>query len=71
MRKVPSILTGGLYAVPALLGAVVAVVGPCWGFAPGIAAFAGGVLCAAVRTGGALRGWKAPRATLATPEDLD
>ncbi|GAB3452147.1 trimeric intracellular cation channel family protein [Kineococcus endophyticus] len=71
VRKVPSILTGGLYAVPALLGAVVAVVGPLLGVAPGVAAFAGGVLCAAVRTGGALRGWKAPRATLTTPEDLD
>ncbi|WP_380173633.1 trimeric intracellular cation channel family protein [Kineococcus sp. DHX-1] len=71
VRKVPSILTGGLYAVPALLGAVVAVVGPLLGVPAGIAAFSGGVLCAAVRTGGALRGWKAPRATLATPEDLD
>jgi uncharacterized membrane protein YeiH len=71
VRRVPSVLTGGLYAVPALVGAVVAVLGTVLGFSPGASAFVGGVLCAALRTGGVLGGWHAPRATLTTPEDLD
>lgn len=71
VRKVPSILTGGLYAVPALLGAVVAVVGPMLGISAGVAAFAGGLVCAGLRTGGLLRGWRAPRASLSSPEELD
>ncbi|WP_432510631.1 trimeric intracellular cation channel family protein [Kineococcus sp. SYSU DK001] len=71
VRKVPGILTGGLYAIPAMLGAAVAVVGPLLGVGAGVAAFAGGVVCAAVRTGGTLRGWRAPRATLSSPDELD
>ncbi|WP_432542940.1 trimeric intracellular cation channel family protein [Kineococcus sp. SYSU DK002] len=71
VRKVPGILTGGLYAVPAMLGASVAVVGPLLGVGAGVSAFAGGVVCAAVRTGGTLRGWRAPRATLSAPDELD
>lgn len=71
VRKVPGVLTGGLYAVPALLGAVVAVTGPLLGASAGVAAFAGGLVCAGLRTGGVLRGWQAPRATLGNPEQLD
>ncbi|GAA0299194.1 TRIC cation channel family protein [Kineococcus aurantiacus] len=71
VRKVPSILTGGLYAVPALLGACVAVAGPLLGVESGVAAFAGGVVCAGLRTGGVLRGWQAPRAPRPAPGELD
>lgn len=60
--KVPTILTGGLYAVPALVGSSVAVVGPLLGLESGVAAFAGGAVCAGLRVGGVLGGWRAPSA---------
>ncbi|WP_432561798.1 trimeric intracellular cation channel family protein [Kineococcus sp. SYSU DK003] len=71
VRRVPGILTGGLYALPALCGAAVAVLGPLLGLSSGVSAFAGGAVCALLRTGGVLRGWRAPRATLTAPEQLD
>jgi len=71
VRRVPSILTGGLYAVPALLGAAIAVTGPLLGLSVTVAALAGGLWCAVLRTGGVIRGWHAPRATLESPRALD
>lgn len=69
--KVPTILTGGLYAVPALAGSAVAVTGPLLGAEPGLAAIAGGVVCAGLRVGGVLRGWRAPSAPLSAPGTLE
>ena len=71
VRRVPTILTGGLYAVPALLGAAVAVLGPGLGGRELPWALAGAGVCAALRVGGVLRGWQAPRATLRTPDELE
>ncbi|WP_369070211.1 trimeric intracellular cation channel family protein [Kineococcus terrestris] len=71
VRRVPSILTGGLYAVPAMLGAVVVVAGVEAGADPLVPALAGAGACAALRIAGVVRGWHAPRATLTSPRDLD
>ncbi|WP_432546414.1 trimeric intracellular cation channel family protein [Kineococcus sp. SYSU DK004] len=71
VRRVPSILTGGLYAVPALLGAVVVVAGVEAGADPLVPALVGAAACAALRIAGVVRGWHAPRATLTSPRELD
>ncbi|WP_432491493.1 trimeric intracellular cation channel family protein [Kineococcus auxinigenes] len=71
VRQVPTILTGGLYAIPALLGAAAAALGPELGGRPLVWALAGAALCAVLRAGGVLRGWQAPRATLRTPDELE
>jgi len=71
VRKVPTILTGGLYAVPALAGSAVAVAGPLLDVASAGAAICGGAVCAALRVGGVLGGWRAPRAPRSTPETLE
>ncbi|NAZ75739.1 trimeric intracellular cation channel family protein [Kineococcus sp. T13] len=65
VRRVPSILTGGLYAVPALLAAAIAVLAPLLGAPPLASALVGGAVCAGLRLGGVLRGWQAPRADVA------
>ncbi|WP_432493569.1 trimeric intracellular cation channel family protein [Kineococcus gypseus] len=67
VRQVPGVLTGGLYAVPALVGAAVAVLGPLAGGRELAWALAGAAVCAGLRVGGVLRGWRAPRAPRATP----
>jgi uncharacterized membrane protein YeiH len=71
VRRVPSILTGGLYAVPALAGAAIAVVGGELGGDTLAWSLLGAACCAALRVGGILRGWHAPRATLSSPDALD
>ena len=71
VRRVPGVLTGGLYAIPALLGASVAVLGHELGH-PGLpVALAGAGLCAAVRLLAVRYDWHAPRARLRTPDQLD
>ncbi|WP_345712984.1 trimeric intracellular cation channel family protein [Kineococcus glutinatus] len=70
VRRVPTVLTGGLYAVPALLGATIAVAGGRLG-ADGLPlALAAGGSCAALRLLGLRYGWHAPRARL-VPRQLD
>lgn len=49
IREVPTVLTSGLYAVPALLGAFVVVAGDSLGVAAGLGASVGAALCFAVR----------------------
>ncbi|NIZ92327.1 trimeric intracellular cation channel family protein [Kineococcus rubinsiae] len=71
VRRVPSILTGGLYAVPALVGASVAVLGDEFGADTLAWSLLGAAACAALRIGGILRGWHAPRAALSSPDALD
>ncbi|PPK97702.1 putative membrane protein YeiH [Kineococcus xinjiangensis] len=73
VRRVPTVLTatGGLYAVPALLGAAIAVAGTELDL-PGLpVALAGAGVCAAVRLLGVRYDWHAPRARLRAPDALD
>ncbi len=67
--KIPSILTGGLYAVPALVGAAIAVLGSEVGDVGLLPALLGAGACAALRAGGVLRGWHAPQARLDPPRN--
>lgn len=69
--RIPSILTGGLYAVPALVGAAIAVTGARLGDDTLVSPLLGAAACATLRVGGVVFGWSAPRATLARPEELD
>ncbi len=71
VRTVPTILAGKLYAIPALVGAAVAVLGPQLGGRQLVWALAGAGACAALRAGSVLRGWQAPHATLRAPDELE
>ncbi|GAB7192312.1 trimeric intracellular cation channel family protein [Kineococcus sp. NUM-3379] len=68
--RVPAVLTGGLYAIPALLGAGIVVAGAQLGHPGGVVALAGALACAALRLAGVRYGWHAPRAGL-EPGSLD
>ena len=68
VRRVPSVLTGGLYAIPALLGASIAVAGAELGLPGAGVALGAAVACAGLRLAGVRFGWHAPRATLAPGE---
>ena len=61
IREVPAVLTSGLYAIPALLGALVLVVGAELGFAELAAAVVGALACFALRMIGVRYGLDAPR----------
>jgi len=62
VNRVPLVLQAEIYAVAALGGAVVVVVGPLLGISPTVAAILGAVLCFWLRMMGILRGWGLPRA---------
>lgn len=61
VRQVPSVLSSGLYAVPAALGAATAVLGESTGVDPLLGAVAGALACFAVRVAGLHLDWQAPR----------
>lgn len=60
--EVPSVLRGDIYAVAALAGAGVVVVGRVLGFPSVPAAIAGAILCFALRLIAIRRGWQLPAA---------
>lgn len=60
IREVPAVLTSGLYAIPALLGALVVVVGAELGFAEPAAAVVAALACFALRMIGVRYGLDAP-----------
>ena len=60
IRQVPTVLSSGLYAIPALVGALVLVSGEELGFAALPAAVTGAALCFAIRMAGVHYGIEAP-----------
>ena len=63
VAEVPHVLQRELYAVAALLGATVVVVGHVAGWPPAPAAIAGAVVCFVVRWLAIRRGWHLPRSS--------
>lgn len=61
LQRVPSVLTSGLYATPALLSALVTVIGIVVGWYGPPLAVTAAVLGIALRVAGALLGWNLPR----------
>lgn len=62
VAEIPSVLRSDLYAVAALLGAAVVVIGGQLGVPPSAAAIAGAALCFGLRLLAIKRGWQLPRA---------
>jgi uncharacterized membrane protein YeiH len=59
--RVPIVLRGELYATPALVGAVIAVLGTKAGLASGVVAVPAALVCLLWRLLAMRRGWQAPR----------
>lgn len=68
VAEIPTVLRTELYAVAALLGAAVVVVGHVLGLPPTGVTIAGAVLCFALRVLAIRRGWHLPTAT--PPQEL-
>jgi len=64
IAQVPTVLRSELYAVAALAGAVVVVVGHVLNFPPTTMAIAGAILCFGIRLIAIRRGWRLPVAEL-------
>jgi uncharacterized membrane protein YeiH len=64
IAQVPTVLRAELYAVAALAGAVVVVVGHVLNFPPTATAIAGATLCLGIRLIAIRRGWRLPVADL-------
>ena len=64
LAQVPTVLRSELYAVAALVGASVVVVGHVLNFPPTAMAIAGAVLCFGIRLIAIRRGWRLPVADL-------
>lgn len=60
LREIPTVLRREIYALAALAGAVVVVVGDGIGVAPGVTAVLGAALAFGLRGVALLRGWNAP-----------
>jgi uncharacterized membrane protein YeiH len=64
LREIPSVLRAELYAVAALAGAAVVVIGERLELPSPVAMLAGALLCLGLRLGSIYRGWHLPRASL-------
>ncbi len=64
LTDIPQVLRSDLYAVAALAGASVVVIGHIFGVSYGISAFAGGALCFALRYMAIRHSWRLPVAHL-------
>jgi uncharacterized membrane protein YeiH len=64
LADIPHVLRSDLYAVAALAGASIVVVGDVFGLAYGISALAGGALCFSLRFMAIKHGWHLPVAHL-------
>ncbi|SEB80684.1 Uncharacterized membrane protein YeiH [Paramicrobacterium humi] len=60
LGRVPSVLSDGLYAVPAFIGAAIAVLLPIFGANGPVTAVIGAVVCFSIRMLGLHFGWNAP-----------
>lgn len=63
LAQVPTVLRSDLYAVAALAGALVVVIGSQFGLPPVATAITGALLCFTLRIIAIQRGWHLPRAT--------
>ena len=63
LTEIPTVLRAELYAVAALAGAVVVVVGASFNLPATAATLAGIVICLGLRLGGIYRGWHLPTVT--------
>jgi uncharacterized membrane protein YeiH len=66
VREIPTVLRIELYAIAALLGATVVVVGRQLHMPPSVATISGAILCFALRLMAIRRGWQLPVARLTT-----
>ncbi|HET7411577.1 MAG TPA: trimeric intracellular cation channel family protein [Pararhizobium sp.] len=64
LSDIPQVLRSDLYAVAALAGAALVVIGHVFGISYGISALAGGVLCFGLRYMAIWHGWHLPTARL-------
>jgi uncharacterized membrane protein YeiH len=62
VAEIPAVLRSDLYAVAALVGAVVVVIGDQLGVLPSAAAIVGAAICFGLRLVAIHRGWQLPRA---------
>jgi uncharacterized membrane protein YeiH len=62
LREIPIVLRAELYAVAALAGATIVVVGESLDMPSATTTLAGAVMCFALRLGSIYRGWQLPRA---------
>jgi uncharacterized membrane protein YeiH len=60
VREIPTVLRTELYAIAALVGAAVVVIGDALHFPPSVAGIAGAALCFALRLAAMRRGWHLP-----------
>src|SRR3546814_7323142 len=60
LAEIPHVLRSDLYAVAALVGASIVVIGDLLGFSYGVSALAGGVLCFGLRFMAIRHGWHLP-----------
>lgn len=68
VAEVPQVLRSDLYAVAALAGAIVVVIGHQLHIAPGVAAVLGAVICFGLRLFAIRRGWQLPVARAGSEE---
>jgi uncharacterized membrane protein YeiH len=68
VAEIPNVLRSDLYAVAALAGAVVVVIGHQLGVAPIVAAVLGAVICFGLRLVAIRRGWQLPVAPAGSEE---
>jgi len=64
LMEIPQVLRSDLYAVAALLGASIVVIGHMLGLSYGVSALAGGILCFGLRFMAIRHGWHLPMAGL-------
>ena len=64
LMEIPQVLRSDLYAVAALLGASIVVIGHMLGLSYGVSALAGGILCFGLRFMAIRHGWQLPVAHL-------
>lgn len=69
LREIPTVLRAELYAVAALAGACVVVLGASFDIPSALTTSAGALLCLSLRLGSIYRGWHLPQARLPTPAD--
>jgi len=71
VREIPTVLRTELYAVAALIGAAVVVIGRMLRLPSSAAAIVGAILCFGVRFAAMRRGWQLPRARGTDPADQE
>ena len=64
LREIPQVLRSDLYAVAALAGASIVVIGEMLGLSYGVSAPAGAALCFGLRFMAIKHGWQLPTASL-------